>query len=55
MLSQILIKKFIAKKQNFINCKNNNKQEDLTKIKNFKFKKQITKAINKRRNIFRDI
>ncbi len=35
----MLIKKSIAKKQNFVNYKNNNKQKDLIETKNFKFKK----------------
>jgi len=34
-----------------MNRKNNNEQKNLIKTKNFKFKKQITKVINKRRNI----
>ncbi len=50
-LSRILIEKSIAKEQDFINCKNNNKQKNLTKTKNFKFKKQIAKTINKKYNI----
>jgi hypothetical protein len=51
MLNRTLIKKLIIEKTNFKNCKTNNKQENLTKIEKFKFKKKILKATNRRRNI----
>jgi len=55
MLNRTLIKKSIAKEQNFINCKNNNKQKNLIKTKKFKLKKQITKVINRKYNILLNI